>query len=217
MGSFYDDHILPRAVDVICGLPSFERGRADLVPHASGRVLEIGMGTGRNLPYYRAAGLRCLCGVDPGLHALAQRRAKAAGLEIQALPLSAERIPVDDRSFDCVVSTFTLCTIPDAAQALKEVYRVLVPGGRLLFLEHGAAPDSTVRRWQDRITPYWRPLAGGCHLNREMPGLIESAGFTIDRLDRGYRPGPRWLTYLYSGVATRPHSSGPTDRGSSPD
>lgn len=217
MGSFYDDHILPRAVDVICGLPSFERGRADLVPQASGRVLEIGMGTGRNLPYYRAAGLRCLCGVDPGLHALAQRRAKAAGLEIQALPLSAERIPVDDRSFDCVVSTFTLCTIPDAAQALKEVYRVLVPGGRLLFLEHGAAPDPTVRRWQDRITPYWRPLAGGCHLNREMPGLIESAGFTIDRLDRGYRPGPRWLTYLYSGVATRPRSSAQTDRGSSPD
>lgn len=217
MGSFYDDHILPRAVDVICGLPSFERGRAELVPQAAGRVLEIGMGTGRNLPYYRAAGLRCLCGVDPGLHALARRRAKAAGLEIDALPLSAERIPVDDHSFDCVVSTFTLCTIPDAAQALKEVYRVLVPGGRLLFLEHGAAPDASVRRWQDRLTPYWRPLAGGCHLNREMPELIESAGFRIESLQRRYRPGPRWLTSLYSGVATRSRSPGPTDRDSSPD
>jgi len=203
MSNFYNDHILPRAVDVICGLPSFESGRAELVPQASGRVLEIGMGTGRNLPYYRAAGLQCLCGVDPGLHALARRRAEAAGLEIQALPLSAERIPVDDRSFDCVVSTFTLCTIPDAAQALKEVYRVLVPGGRLLFLEHGAAPDASVRRWQDRLTPYWRPLAGGCHLNREMPGLIESAGLRIESLQRRYRPGPRWLTSLYSGVARR--------------
>lgn len=161
------------------------------------------MGTGRNLPYYQPGKLTCLCGIDPRLHPKAERRAKAAGLDIEAMPLSAERIPADDHSFDCVVSTYTLCTIPDAGMALKEVRRVLAPGGRLLFLEHGAALDQNVRRWQDRITPLWKIFAGGCHLNREMPKLIEGAGFTMRRLDQGYHPGPRFMTYLYTGVATR--------------
>lgn len=203
MGNFYDDHILPHATDFVCGLPSFEGGRASLLSEASGRVLEIGMGTGRNLPYYQPGKLTCLCGIDPGLHPKAERRAKSAGLDIKAMPLSAERIPADDHSFDCVVSTYTLCTIPDAAMALNEVRRVLAPGGRLLFLEHGAALDQNVRRWQDRITPLWKIVAGGCHLNREMPKLIEAAGFTMNRLDQSYHPGPRFMTYLYTGVATR--------------
>lgn len=203
MSNFYDDHILPHATDLICGLPTFERGRANLMSEASGRVLEIGMGTGRNLPYYRPDKLTCLCGVDPGLHSKAERRAKAAGLDIKPMPLSAERIPADDHSFDCVVSTYTLCTIPDAGMALNEVHRVLAPGGRLLFLEHGAAPDQNVRHWQNRITPLWKIFAGGCHLNREMPKLIEAAGFKIDRLDKSYHPGPRFMTYLYTGVASR--------------
>lgn len=203
MSSFYADHILPQAIDFVCGLPSFERGRKKLMPEASGRVLEIGIGTGRNFPHYKSAQITCLCGVDPGLHPKAGRRAKAAGVEVELIPLSAERIPADDHSFDCVVSTFTLCTIPDAGMALKEVRRVLAPGGRLLFLEHGAAPDQNVRRWQQRLTPAWKSLAGGCHLNREVPKLIEAAGFKIDRLEQGYEPGPRFLTYLSSGVASR--------------
>lgn len=203
MSNFYDNHILPQVIDFACGLPTFEQGRKQLLPQASGRVLEIGMGTGRNLPYYRREQLKCLCGIDPGMHPKAQRRAKRAGIEVTAMPLSAERIPVDDHSFDCVVSTFTLCTIPDAAMALKEVHRVLAPGGRLLFLEHGAAPDANVRRWQDRITPIWKICAGGCHLNRHMPSLIESAGFKVDHIEQRYQPGPRFLTYLYSGAASR--------------
>lgn len=161
------------------------------------------MGTGRNLPYYKPDKLACLCGIDPWLHPKAERRAKTAGLEIKAMPLSAERIPADDHSFDCVVSTYTLCTIPDAAMALKEVRRVLAPGGRLLFLEHGAAVDQRVRRWQDRITPIWKIFAGGCHLGREIPKLIEAAGFTVTRLEQSYHPGPRVMTYLYTGVASR--------------
>lgn len=201
MKHFYDAHVLPRVIDLVCGLPTFERGRQGLLPEASGRVLEIGMGTGRNLPYYQPERLTCLCGLDPGLHPKASQRARAAGLAVDLMPLSAERIPKQDHSFDCVVSTYTLCTIPAIEAALKEVHRVLAPGGRLLFLEHGAAPDRTVRRWQDRITPYWKTIAGGCHLNREMPALLEAAGFRIGRLTQGYHPGPRLLTYLSTGVA----------------
>jgi ubiquinone/menaquinone biosynthesis C-methylase UbiE len=202
MGNFYDDRILPHAIDVICGLPTFERGRAQIVPQASGRVLEVGIGTGRNLPYYLPEQIQCLCGIDPGLHPKAGKRAAAAGLKITPMPLSAEKIPAEDRSFDTVVSTFTLCTIPDVGAALKEMRRVLSPGGKLLFLEHGAAPDANVRRWQDRITPYWKPVAGGCHLNRKIDDLIGDAGFKIERLDHRYHPGPRFLTYLYAGTAT---------------
>lgn len=203
MSNFYEAHVLPHAIDFICGLPTFENGRKTLVPQASGRVLEIGMGTGRNLPYYQAGQLQCLCGIDPGLHPKAARRARTAGIEIEPMPLSAERIPVEDHSFDCVVSTFTLCTIPDAGIALNEVRRVLAPGGRLLFLEHGASPEASIRRWQDWITPHWKRFAGGCHLNRDIPHLIQAAGFKIDSLDQRYHAGPRLLTYLYSGIARR--------------
>ncbi len=199
--NFYEHHLLPHAIDCVCGLSTFEQGRKALIAQASGRVLEIGMGTGRNLPYYRPEQLACLCGIDPGLHAKAERRANAAGIHVQLMPLSAERIPVDDGSFDCVVSTFTLCTIPDVGAALGEVRRVLKPGGRLLFLEHGLAPDAGVARWQHLITPGWKLCAGGCHLDRQIPVLIENAGFTMDHLDQGYRAGPKLMTYLYSGSA----------------
>jgi ubiquinone/menaquinone biosynthesis C-methylase UbiE len=203
MYRFYDQHVLPLAIDFVCGLPSFEQGRKQLIPQASGRVLEIGMGTGRNLPFYRADQLESLHGIDPGLHPKAERRAKEAGIDVTLIPLSAERIPAQDASFDCVVSTYTLCTIPDAHAALKEVHRVLAPGGRLLFLEHGLAPDPSVSKWQNRITPYWRPLAGGCHLNRHLPSLIESAGFTLTDLEQGYQSGPRLLSYVFCGTALK--------------
>ncbi len=202
MRNIYDERILPHVIDFICGLPTFENGRKALVPKAVGRVLEVGIGTGRNLPYYEADSLDCLCGIDPGLHPRATKRAQNAGLEVTPMPLSAEKIPADDDSFDCVLSTFTLCTIPDVSAALREMHRVLVPGGKLLFLEHGASPEPGVRRWQDRITPYWKPVAGGCHLNRQIPDLVRAAGFEIGELEARYHPGPRLLTYLYSGVAT---------------
>ncbi len=201
MNNFYEKHILPTLIDFVCGLPVFEHERAQLVPKAAGRVLEIGIGTGRNLPHYHPGQLQCLCGVDPGLHPKARLRAKQCGIDIAEMPLSAEKIPIDDHSFDCVVCTFSLCTIPDPDAALAEIRRVLVPEGRMLFVEHGAAPDAAVRRWQDRLTPMWKRIGGGCHLNREMPVLIEKSGFRIEGLKAGYQPGPRLLTYLYSGIA----------------
>lgn len=197
----YQRHVLPQLIDIVCGLPAFEREREKLVPQATGRVLEIGIGTGRNLPHYRRGQLECLCCVDPGLHAKARRRARSLGLAIIEMPLSAERIPVDNASFDCVVCTFSLCSIPDPQAALAEVRRVLRPGGRLLFSEHGVAPDPGVRRWQERLTPAWKHIAGGCHLDRDIPALIESGGLRIDSLQAGHVRGPRLLTYLYSGVA----------------
>lgn len=203
MKNLYDTYVLPRFIDFACGLPTFERGRVALLSAAAGRVLEIGMGTGRNLFHYQPKKLACLCGLDPALHPLAARRAQAAGLTVELMPLSAERIPKPEHSFDCVVATYTLCTIADVHAALNEVHRVLVPGGRLLFLEHGAAPDRSVRGWQNRITPYWKSVAGGCHLNREIPALLQTAGFRMVELSQGYHPGPRILTYLYSGVAVK--------------
>ncbi len=201
MSNLYERHILPSMIDFVCGLPIFERQREQLVPKASGRVLEIGIGTGRNLPYYHREQIQCLCGVDPGIHPKARQRAQECGLEITEMALSAEKLPVDNASFDCVVCTFSLCTIPDPEAALSEVRRVLAPGGRMLFVEHGASPDASVRRWQDRITPMWKRIGGGCHLNRNMPSLIEGSGFRIEGLVAGYQPGPRILTYLYSGAA----------------
>jgi ubiquinone/menaquinone biosynthesis C-methylase UbiE len=199
--NFYERRILPQLIDLVCALPTFQRERGKVVPQAAGRVLEVGIGTGRNLPFYRREAVQCVCGVDPGLHPRARRRAQESGIQITELPLSAERIPAEDHSFDCAVCTFSLCTIPDPDAALSEIRRTLKPGGRLLFAEHGAAPDAGVRRWQDRITPYWKHIGGGCHLNREIPELMRRAGFASESLSAGYAPGPKVLTYLYSGCA----------------
>lgn len=201
MRNFYERNILPSMIDVMCGMPMFERHRQRLVPQASGRVLEIGIGTGRNIAHYRPEQIQCLCAVDPGLHRKARRRARKRGMEILEVPLTAEKIPVADASFDCVVCTFSLCTISDPNAALSEMRRLLAPGGRMLFAEHGSAPEAWVRRWQEGITPYWKLIGGGCHLNRNIPALIERSGFRIEGLKAGYERGPRVLSYLYSGTA----------------
>ena len=174
---------------------------------ARGKVLEVGIGTGLNLPHYDPSRVEKIWGLDPDteLQPLARRRIGEHGLEVELLGLSGEEIPMDDDSFDSVVVTFTLCTIPDVAQALLEMRRVLKPDGRLLFCEHGLAPEARVAGWQRRLTPGWKRLAGGCHLDRDMPALLDAAGFCCEQLDDGHLPGLTPLlkpfTYIYRGAA----------------
>lgn len=204
--SWYDRFILPRALDIACGLHMIGRQRALVVPLAQGRVLEIGVGTGLNMRYYNKARVSKITALDPALelHPLARERIAQAGLEVELLGLSAEQIPLPEASFDTVLMTYTLCTIPDPLAALREMRRVLAPGGRLLYCEHGRAPDASVRRWQERLQPLWGPLAGGCHLGRDIPALLEEAGFKLPDLHTRYLPGPRPFTFHYWGEAVAP-------------
>jgi SAM-dependent methyltransferase len=198
----YDRYVLPYLIDFACGLPMVQAQRRQLVPQAQGRVLEVGMGTGRNLPFYDRSRVSRLVGVDPAMqmHSLARKRSQKAGIAVELMGLSAEQLPTADASFDTVVCTYTLCSIPDAAQALREMRRVLAPGGKLLFCEHGRAPDESVRNWQARLQPLWGPLAGGCHLGRDIPALLDAAGF-VATTQAAYLPGPRPMTFHYWGEA----------------
>lgn len=202
--NWYERHLLPYLIDWACGIKPVRRQRRKVVPQARGRVLEIGIGTGLNLPHYNRARVESITGLDPGLemHRLAKKRVIKSGLRVELVGLSAEKIPFDDASFDTVVVTYSLCTIPDPVAALREMRRVLKRDGRLIFCEHGVAPDASVRRWQDRLTPMWSKLAGGCHLNRDIPALLREAGFVCKDLETLYLPGPRPLTYNYWGTAT---------------
>jgi ubiquinone/menaquinone biosynthesis C-methylase UbiE len=201
--SWYDRHLLPHLVDFACSVKPVSRQRELIVPLARGRVLEVGIGTGLNMPFYDKSRVRYIIGVDPALqmHRLAAKRVARAGLDVELVGVTAETIPLEDASIDTVVSTYTLCTIPDAVAALREMRRVLAPGGRLLFCEHGRAPDENVRRWQTRLTPHWQKVAGGCHLDRDMPALLAAAGFRCNRIETRYLPGPRILTFNYWGEA----------------
>ncbi|TAM10090.1 MAG: class I SAM-dependent methyltransferase [Nevskiaceae bacterium] len=201
--NFYDRYFLPYLIDRACGMHSVARQRGKLIPLARGRVLEIGIGTGLNLAFYDRSRLESLHALDPStqMHRLARKRAALAGIHVDVLPLSAEAIPMPDASFDTVVTTFTLCTIPDPLAALAEVRRVLKPGGQLLYCEHGLAPDAKVRRWQHRLTPAWKHIAGGCHLDRDIPALLAQAGFADAHPQTMYLPGPRTLTYNFWGSA----------------
>ncbi len=201
--SWYERYILPAALDFSCGLPMISRQRQLVVPLARGRVLEVGIGTGLNMRWYDKSRVSKITGLDPSLqlHPLARERIAQAGLDVELLGLSAEKIPLPAASFDTVLVTYTLCTIPDALAALKEMRRVLAPGGRLLFCEHGRAPDESVRRWQNRLQPLWGPLAGGCHLGRDIPALLQEAGFQLPELRTGYLSGPRPFTFHYWGEA----------------
>lgn len=199
----YDDLILPPLVDLVMRSSRLQPYRRRVAGAAEGRVLEIGIGSGLNLQYY-GAGVSEVIGLDPSAGLLARARS-AAGREGRSLRLvsgSAEAIPLDTGSVDTIVMTWTACSIPRVADALTDMRRVLRPGGRLLFVEHGRAPEPSVARWQDRLTPAWRRIAGGCHLNRPIDRLVTDAGFGIDRIDRAYLPGPRIMTYFYEGAAT---------------
>lgn len=200
---WYERRLLPWLLDFACGIRPFTRQRRKVVPLAAGRVLEIGIGTGLNLEHYDKTRIRQVIGLDPGveMHPLAQKRARAAGIPVQLVALSAERIPFEDGAFDTVLVTYTLCTIPDPLAALREMRRVLKPAGRLVFCEHGLARDASVRAWQRRITPAWAKMAGGCHLDRDIPGLLQQAGFRFVDLQTGYLPGPRPFVYNFWGSA----------------
>lgn len=201
---FYDRHILPRLIGAACAQPDFDRQRRRVVPQAEGVVLELGFGTGLNLPYYDPAKVKRLYALEPSEGMLARARHAAVGsaVPVEVLPEPAERLSLPDGSVDTVVTTYCLCTIPDVRSALTGVRRALKPGGRLLFCEHGLSPDPKVQRWQRGIEPFWKPIAGGCHLTRDIRGLIGSSGFRIEQADTGYRPNsPRWAGFDAWGSA----------------
>ncbi|MBP9146546.1 MAG: class I SAM-dependent methyltransferase [Thermoanaerobaculia bacterium] len=199
----YERFVLPRLVHFVCGLETHRRQRLKVVPMAAGDVLEIGFGSGLNLAHYDPAAVRKLWALEPAAEMwdLAQEAVVRSALPVELLQVSAEEIPLSDESVDTILMTYTLCTIPDAPRALTEARRVLRPGGRLLFCEHGTAPDERVRRWQERINPLWRRLAGGCNVNRHAPSLIEAGGFRVEQLSSRYLPGWRLASFNFWGVA----------------
>ena len=200
---FYDEKILPHLIDYACGMGLVMKTRSQIVPQAEGRVLEIGIGTGLNLSFYDPAKVSTIVGVDPAaqMQTLARRRAAKIDIPVEMIALELGQIQAADASFDSIVCTFTLCTIPDPLAALREMRRVLKPGGKLLFSEHGRAPDAKVRLWQERITPLWKPLSGGCHLNRDIPALLSAGGFRIREVNSSYLSGPRPMTWIWRGWA----------------
>jgi len=199
---FYSDRILPILTDLSMRNKELRPYRERIVGAAEGRVLEIGVGSGRNLLLYPARVERVI-GLDPSRQLLAMAREAARGTvrDIELLEGNAVAVPLERASIDTIVSTWSLCSIADAPRALGEMLRVLKPGGRFLFVEHGRAPDAGVRRWQDRLTPIWRRVGGGCHLNRPIAELIGGAGFHIERLDTGYMRGPKPMAFMYEGSA----------------
>lgn len=201
--SWYEDKVLPRLINLACGVKPVRKQREKIVPRASGDVLEIGFGSGLNLPYYDRSKVRHIWGLEPaaGMRAIAAKTVARSGLDVELIDLPGEEIPLDDNSVDTVLVTFTLCTIADVSSALEGMHRVLKPGGQLLFCEHGKAPDAEVAKWQDRINPVWGKIAGGCNINRDIPQLLVTAGFVIEDDNRMYIPGIRALSYNYWGTA----------------
>ncbi|HEX5017179.1 MAG TPA: class I SAM-dependent methyltransferase [Actinomycetes bacterium] len=204
--SLYQEHVLPRIINVLCGVKLSQPLRAEACSGLSGRVLEIGFGSGLNVPHYPTDVTR-VDAIEPSDVAwhLARDRVEESPVEIERTGRDAQQLPFADATFDSALSTWTMCTIPDAALALAEVRRVLKPGGTLHFLEHGKAPDEGVRRWQERLEPLQIRMAGGCHLTRQIPDLVESAGLQIESLDAFYQEqAPKPLAALTVGVATTP-------------
>ncbi len=201
---FYDRYILPKVLNWSCGAKQVRAQRQKVVPLAEGRVLEIGIGSGLNLPYYDPAKVERVIGLDPAEEMLSYARRRSATLPftVEYLALEGEHIPLDRHSVDTVLVTYTLCTIADVIAALEGMRAVLKPGGRLIFCEHGRAPDAAVRRWQHRLNPLWNRIGGGCNLDRDIPALIEGAGFRVDDLESGYLPRtPRFAGFNYWGTA----------------
>lgn len=204
MANFYARYVLPKLIHFAMSRDDAARLRGAHVPAARGEVLEVGIGSGLNIPFYTGAVTK-LYGIDPSAELLARaaETAAKAPFPVELFNSSAEHIPLPDESVDTVVVTWSLCSIPNAPAALREMRRVLKPDGSLIFVEHGLSPDRAVEKWQNRLTPYWRPWTGGCHLNRKIDALVRDAGLTIAELRTEYAPGPRAFTFTYQGVARK--------------
>ena len=203
---FYNRHILPRLLNAAMSARPITHQRRKVVPRAEGRVLEVGFGAGHNLPHYDASKVTHLWALEPAkeMRERAAERVAASPIEVEFLDLPGEQIPLDDEAADTVLITYTLCSIPDVHKALGEMRRVLKPQGSMIFCEHGEAPDANVKRWQDRLTPVWKAIGGGCHLGRPIPGLIRDAGFRVDDMETMYLPGtPRFAGFNYWGTASK--------------
>jgi ubiquinone/menaquinone biosynthesis C-methylase UbiE len=200
---WYDDKVLPHFVNAACASRPTARQRQKIVPLATGDVLEVGFGSGLNLPFYEPQAVRRVWGLEPsdGMRRKATPAIEDSDIDVEMIDLPGEQIPLDDDSVDTVLVTYTLCTIPDVHEALAAMRRVLKPGGRLLFCEHGRAPDAAVLRWQHRVNPFWSRFAGGCNINRDIPTILDESGFDIVDDNRMYIPGLRILCYNYWGTA----------------
>ncbi len=202
---FYENRVLPHLLDKSCNAPPVLKQREKVIPNASGRVLEVGMGSGINLRYYDPSKVDFVFGLEPsaGMRRRARQNLTVSPVEVRWLDLPGEEVPLDNQSVDTVVLTFTLCTIPDVRTALAQMRRVLKPGGSLLFCEHGEAPDEGVRTWQARVNPFWKRVSGGCNINRPIPSHLENGGFRITKLETMYLPStPRLMGYNYWGAAS---------------
>jgi ubiquinone/menaquinone biosynthesis C-methylase UbiE len=204
VSGFWDMRILPFLVEKACRSRTILEERRRAIPRAANHVLEVGVGSGLNLAFYDPARVTDVVGVDPSAPLLdrATLRARAARLPVELVRGSAEELPFDAGRFDDVVLTYTLCSVAHPARALAEMRRVLKPGGRLIFVEHGLAPDARPRRWQKRITPSWRRLSGNCHLDRDVASELEASGFAVLEMNAAYTGAPRWLTFTYEGIAS---------------
>ena len=203
MSGVYARYILPRCLDKACAIGPIEKQREKVVPYAKGDVLEIGIGSGLNLPHYNPSHVKSVTGVDPDAHiwARSKTRRDTVRFPVRRIGLSGEDIPLETSSMDTVVVTYSLCTIPDPISALKEMRRILKPGGDILFCEHGQAPDANIAKWQSRIDPIWSKIAGGCKSGRNIPALLTQAGLEMIDLNQGYIPGLKVLSYNYWGRA----------------
>jgi SAM-dependent methyltransferase len=201
---WYRDQVLPRCNDMLLARPDLTPVRARVAADLAGKVLEIGFGSGHNVPHYPAA-VTLVQAVDPATvgRKLAARRLAASQVPVEFIGLDGQALPLESASVDHVLVTWTMCTIPDVDSALREMHRVLRPGGQVHFVEHGRSPDPSVARWQDRLTPLQRWLFGGCHLNRPIDRLLTRAGFGLTRMDNYYMAGPKPLGYCFEGVATK--------------
>ena len=204
--SLYNKYILPKFLNCACGSKPINYQRQKIVPLAKGKVLDIGIGSGLNIPFYNSDKIDQVIGIDPSheLIELAKELANDSKASIDFVIGSAESIPYPDNFFDTVLVTYTMCTIPNVAMANKEMWRVLKDDGRLIFCEHGLAPDKKISKWQNRIDPFWGKIAGGCHLNRDIQKLITDAGFSFESLDKMYLPStPKFAGYNYWGVSKK--------------